>query len=119
MQGFMLDENGDLLIQNNSVQMVESNDLICQTVKTVLSINQGEWFFNTSLGIDFSALLGKHAIDKAYCRHIIQQALSQVDNSLTITDFTCEHDKINRKLTINFKAINEEGETVEVTNTWA
>lgn len=72
MKGFMLDSNGDIVISNNEIQMVNGTDLTAQTVKTVLSTNKGEWIFDKDEGINFTNILGKKftepktASDKAY-----------------------------------------------------
>lgn len=58
MKGFALSDN-DILIQNGEIQMIEGADLICQTVRTVLNTNKGEWFLNPDEGINFRNILGK------------------------------------------------------------
>lgn len=114
----MLNENGDLLIQDNNIQMINDSNLLCQTIKTALNTKKGEWFFNTSLGLNFDNILGKHTINNAYLQHEIEQVLVQVDDTLTITKFEYEYDKQTRVLKIHFTAVNESGESVEVINTW-
>ncbi len=42
------------------IEMVEGNELLAQTVKTVLGTNKGEWALNTDEGITFANILGKH-----------------------------------------------------------
>lgn len=42
----------------------------------------------------------------------IQNGLEQVDSTLVITDFSCEYDRVNRHLTVNFTAKNEADETI-------
>lgn len=58
MKGFALSDN-DVLIQNGEIQMIEGTDLTCQTVRTVLNTNKGEWFLNPDEGINFRNILGK------------------------------------------------------------
>ena len=53
MKGFKLDNNGDVIIQNRKIEMTDGNDLIRQTVQTVLGTNKGEWDFNPDEGITF------------------------------------------------------------------
>lgn len=58
MTGFQL-KDGDVVIENNEIQMISDAELIRQTVETVLNTNKGEWFFNADEGINFENILGK------------------------------------------------------------
>lgn len=51
--------NGDLVITNNEIELVEGNELKRQTIQSVLSTNKGEWFFDAEEGIDFQSILGE------------------------------------------------------------
>lgn len=111
MKGLALDANGDVIIQNNKIKMVDGNELIRQTVQTVLGTNKNEWFLNADEGVDFNNLLGKKKSDEIIRNEIIQ-GLHQVDSSFILENFSCDFDRKNRKLEINFKAKNSDGETV-------
>lgn len=114
MKGFALDSNGDLLIEGNRISMISGEDLIRQTVQTVLGTNKGEWSLNIDEGIDFSNILGKKKSDDIIKNEILQ-GLLQIDESFVLDSFSCEIDKINRKLVISFTARNGDGETVAAT----
>lgn len=60
MKGFQLDSNGDIVISGGHIQMVDGDELLRQTVQSVLGTNKGEWVLNTDEGIDFKNILGKH-----------------------------------------------------------
>lgn len=117
MDGFKLID-GDLSITNNEIDIIVGNELTAQTIRSILSTNKGEWIFNSEEGIEFYAILGEKEIDEDIIRSEIQQGLSQVDENLTIEDFSCEFDETTRKLKVNFKAKNAKGETMEVSNAW-
>lgn len=112
MKGFALDKNGDVIIENNKIKIVNGKELIRQNVQTVLGTNKNEWFLNIDEGIDFNNILGKKKDDEII-RNEILQGLQQVDSSFVLETFNCELDRKNRKLTIDFKAKNSDGETVE------
>ena len=42
----------------------------------------------------------------------IQGGLEQVDSTFVLTEFSCEFDRANRHLTVNFTATDEAGETI-------
>lgn len=60
IKGFLLDNNGDVVIKDNKISMTEGTDLTAQTVRTVLGTNNGEWFGNSDEGISFRNILGKN-----------------------------------------------------------
>lgn len=111
MKCFRLDSNGDVIIENNKIKMVDGTELISQTIQTVLGTNKNEWFLNIDEGIDFNNLLGKKKNDEIIRNEIIQ-GLQQVDSSFVLETFNCDFDRKHRKLIINFKAKNSAGETV-------
>lgn len=115
MKGFALDSNGDVIIEKNKIKMVDGAELIRQTVQTVLGTNKYEWFLNIDEGIDFNNLLGKKKDDDIIRNEIIQ-GLQQVDSSFVLENFNCDFDIKSRKLTINFKAKNSDGEIVSGSN---
>ena len=57
-------------------------------------------------------------MDENIVRSEIEQAIEQVDDTLTIDDFSCVFEKDERKLKVNFTAKNSKGDTVEVSNIW-
>lgn len=57
-------------------------------------------------------------MDENVIKSEIEQAIAQVDASLTIDEFSCIYDKEKRNLKVIFTAKNSEGDTVEVTNRW-
>ena len=106
MKGFLLDEKGDIVIENGQLVMISGNELKAQTLRTVMGTNKGEWFYNNDEGIDFSFMLGKGITDEmrlAQCK----DACSQVDESLYVSEFNCEVENKTRKSTIQFVAKND------------
>ena len=59
IKGFALDSNGDVLIENNEIQMVNGTELTLQTIKSVLGTKKGEWFGDWNEGVDYDSILGK------------------------------------------------------------
>lgn len=86
MKGFKLDSNGDLLIENGKIALIEGSELTAQTCKTVLGTNKGEWWLNSDEGIDFDYILGK-GITEDMVRTQCQSGIRQVDQSLYIDSF--------------------------------
>lgn len=116
MKGFMLDEHGDVVIYNNKILMVEGNDLLLQTVKSILGTNKGEWPLNTDEGITFSNILGKNK-DENVIKYEVQQGLLQVDDTFIITSFSLD-DLGNRKFAIKVSAQNSTGTELGVSTSY-
>lgn len=105
MKGFALDSTGDILIENNKIQMVDGKELLRQKVQEVISTNKGEWFANWEQGIEFDNILGKNVTEEAVRNEIID-GLQQVDENLSLSSFSMEVE--GRKLKAKFQAVNEE-----------
>lgn len=118
MKGFNLNSYGDVDIQENEIQMVDGNDLLRQTVQSVLGTNKGEWVLNDEEGITFSNLLGSIK-EENIIRNEIQQGLSQVDSSFVISAFDIETDRKTRKLKISFTAYNDAGNEISGVRVYA
>ena len=119
MDGFMLDDKGDVVIETDErtnrsdIVTVSDNDLIEQTVRQVLRTNLGEWWLNEDEGIDFYVILTKNPnFDEI--RDTINLGLLQVDESFVISEFNCKLEK-DRKLTISFTATNSNDDEISVT----
>ena len=117
MKGFMI-ANGDLVIDNNEISTASDAELIRQTIQSIISTNKGEWLLDEEEGIDFDIVLGVKEVDSAVVKSEIQHALEQVDEKLTIEEFSCEYEKGTRRLNVHFKAKNANGEEVVINNTW-
>lgn len=99
---------GDVVL-DTTIQMVEGDELLRQKVERVLGTNKGEWSYDEDEGIDFTAILRKNP-DEDEIRATIQEALTKIDETLTIIEFSLS--LRGREATIRFKAVN--GEEVEV-----
>ena len=87
MKDFMLDSNGDTIIENGDIQMVHGGELTKQTIKSVLGTQKGEWFLNWEQGINHNEILGKKryasqnsALDNGYIAEINSLKQANADN---------------------------------------
>ena len=108
----------DVAIENNKITMIDGNELLAQTVRSVIGTNRGEWVLNKDEGIRFKNLLGKN-ISEDVIKNEVYQGLLQVDGSFFMTGFAMELDAETRRLKITFSAVNDDGEEVEGVNVWA
>lgn len=115
MKGFKL-VNGDINIEGGKIRFIEGNELIKQTVQSVLGTNNREWFLNENEGIDFRKILIKNP-NYDVIRSEIIKGLKQVDESFEILDY--ENILNGRSLYIKFTAINSSNEKIEGGYTYA
>lgn len=113
MQGFKLDSNGDVMLENGKISMISGTDLTAQTLQTVAGTNKGEWFLNEDEGIDFDSVIGKGITEDMQRAEIID-ACGQVDQNLQLTEFSSETDKKTRAAILAFTAVNQSGEEIRV-----
>lgn len=103
MKSFLLNKKGDIVLSGGKIQLTSGNDLLRQTVETVIGTNNGEWFLDKDEGINFRAILGKSPnMDEV--RSEIQKGLLQVDSSLFMQSF--DYNVEERTLSISFTASN-------------
>nr|DAV45636.1 MAG TPA: Baseplate wedge protein [Caudoviricetes sp.] len=115
IKGFAL-KDGDVLIENNEIQMVDGEELLRQTAQSIIETNKGEWFTDWDEGIDFSNILGKGVTEEMIIAEI-EDGLRQVDETLNITDFDMSID--GRMLTVSFSCMSEDSDTeIEVEAEW-
>lgn len=122
MQGFALNENGDIILQNRDenkvfpngwrIQLIEGDNLIAQKISIVLGIDKGEWFWNSDLGIDFDYVIGKGITDDMI-RSQIEFGIHQVDEGMYITEFKVDIDKSTRIASVTFTAKSDDGAIVK------
>lgn len=85
--------------------MVDGEELLRQTIQTIINTNKGEWFNDWDEGIEFSNILGKGVTEEMVMAEI-EDGLRQVDDTLNITDFTMSLDE--RTLTVKFTCTSED-----------
>lgn len=112
MDGFLLDNNGDVVINDGKIQMTNDKILLAQTVRQVLLTNNGEWWLNAAEGIDRYCMLCKNP-NKDLIENNIKRGLLQVDPTFKITSFSCTK-KEDRTLLIEFVAVNENGDEIAI-----
>ena len=107
--------DGDLSITKGSLDMVDGQQEIKQSIERILSTNKGEWFLDESFGLDYSNLQVKN-FDEELIRLDFIEALSQDPRFEELLEFTIDYDSKKRAANINFKARIDGVEVKEVLN---
>lgn len=103
--------NGDWVIENGELIMVDGTEELAQCCAGVLNVNKKEWFLNPELGIPFLALTGK-GVTKETIDRIIRQGLRQESRIQTVDSIAVTMDSKNRTCAVSFTATATSGETI-------
>jgi uncharacterized protein YqkB len=119
VRGFKIDATtGDLSFDAGHLEMVSGNEAIAQAIRARLRLIQGEWPFDTSVGVDyFGTILVKNYNRNAVEAEITREILD-VAGVLALSRIDFVYSNQARTLTVTFEATLDNGEllvdTVEV-----
>lgn len=108
--------DGDVVV-NQTIEMVQDDEHLRQTLELVIGTNQGEWKYDLQEGIERALVLCK-GYDEDEIRNTIEQAVLRVDSTLALTNFSLEVDA-KRHATIQFTLVKPDSEEMVVTYTYA
>lgn len=103
----------DLDLTGDTLSLVDGIDAIRQHLAIRLQMFLGEWFLDTRVGIPyFESILVKDP-DLIAVRSIYRQAILGAPGVISLGQFELLFDTPTRKLTLNFEAVTDSGETLE------
>ena len=113
MADIALDSEGDALIENDALVLVEGDDAIVQHLRIRFRFFLGEWFLDTRVGIPYyDEILIKNP-DLSRVNGIFKQVIITTPGIASIEAFAMDFVGADRKLTITFLARKDDGETLE------
>jgi phage baseplate assembly protein W len=106
--------DGDIVIdENGDIVMVEDDEELAQSVRSILETRKGEFFLEPNHGVSFDNLLGKQA-NQHEARDDIIEAVSQEARVAAVTEVVITDDRKTRKRSVNVTVQKEDGTQVEV-----
>lgn len=100
----IFDEQGDLMLVNDDLEVIQS-------INRILTTNKGEWFLNVDFGLNYNEIQGKgKSIDNM--KLAVTEAILQEERVESIVSLVVELLK-NRGCRIFFKAKIKSGNLVE------
>ncbi|MFP7414370.1 DUF2634 domain-containing protein [Priestia filamentosa] len=106
-------KDGDLVIEDNNLIMVEDDEELAQSVKSVLQTRKGEFFLDEEHGMSFDNILGKVA-DQAATRDDIIEAVSQEERIRSVTDVSFSDNPKTRIREVKMTLEKEDGAELEL-----
>lgn len=112
MKTFLLDETGDLVVENGSFVWVEGDEELAQSVRVLLQTAVGEWFLDNELGVNRDPITAKRFSENEARDSIIESLAAEPRiSSIDSIVFT----KVGRELLIDLVLLKADGDTLEMT----
>lgn len=112
MKSFKVSNNGDLIIENGDLVIVDKHEEIRQSIERILTTNINEWFLDIDFGLDYSAMQGKGKA-KERIKLTITEAIFQEPRIKQVDIRDIGIDK-NRHLKVYGKATDIEGNELDL-----
>lgn len=112
-----LDDTGDLDISTLDLQLTSltGREDIRQQLLTRLQFFQGEWFLNTDFGMPYFQTIFRKGVTKEVVDNIIRRQIMDVAGVVSVENLNSTLNFRTRDYTCTFKAVCDDGQTVEVT----
>lgn len=112
MKAFKVNKNGDLIIENGDLVMIDGRDELVQSIDRILTTNKGEWFLSMGYGLDYQAIQGKGK-NKESIKLANKEAIFQ-DERVKEVDIVDVVIDTNRHLKVYGTVIDNEGNVIEL-----
>lgn len=104
-----LDVDGDYVLGNAAVFLVDSPEAVAQAVITRLRLGRGEWFLDKTVGLARDQVLGKNAQDVA--DSAIRQCILGTAGVVEIAEYASARDSETRELEVSARLTTIYGST--------
>lgn len=105
--------DGDLCFENGTLQMVEGDEEIAQSVELTLKTRLGEFTLDEHFGLDRSNIVGK-SFDQEEAQYDIINAVTQDERIASVESVEFSYDKETRNLSVHLKMKKEDDQTIEL-----
>ncbi len=112
MKAFKVSYNGDLIIENGDLVIIDGNEELRQSIERILTTNVGEWFLDVGFGLNYREIQGKGK-DKESIKLAIAEAIHQEPRiqEVDIKDIIIDS---NRHLKVYGMATSIEGNVLDL-----
>lgn len=113
MANLELDNDGDLLVTNNALTIIEGDAAISQHLSVRLQFFKGEWVMDVRLGIPYYEYVLVKNPDLSLVRSIFRKAILDTPGIDTLEEFTLSYDNPSRTLGLSFTAKKTDGDLLD------
>lgn len=105
-----VDSDNELVIADGDFSITSSSlDYVREKVQVILRWFLGEWFYDTSLGIDYYGSILKKNPSRGVVEDILKGAILNIEEIDRLTAFSYSMANPSRTLTIEFSAVLVDG----------
>lgn len=104
-------ENRDLVFASNKFTRVTDTDSLTQQITNQVTIWKGEWFADTTIGIDYINFENKRFSDKEIISSVTQSLFLNKNVSL-VNSIIVSRSNVDRKITLDINIETIEGNLV-------
>ena len=119
MKSLALHGNSFVRERNHFAFTKKHLDFMKQRVHGVISIFLGEWFYDQSLGIPYIPKDDSKAKHRALIESALITKITAIEGIKRLAEFTSTYQPKERKLYVDFVAETDEGEMLEMKDTWS
>ena len=101
----------DLVLLNNKFTLVDNDDSLMQQITNQVTMWLGEWFANTTIGIDYIGFENKKFSDKEIVSSVTQSLYKNPNVSL-VNSVIVSRNLVERKITLDVNIETVEGNMV-------
>ncbi|HMW08366.1 MAG TPA: hypothetical protein PK079_25975 [Leptospiraceae bacterium] len=101
----------DLILSNNKFTLVDNDDSLMQQITNQVTMWLGEWFANTTIGIDYIGFENKKFSDKEIVSSVTQSLYKNPNVSL-VNSVIVSRNLAERKITLDANIETVEGNMV-------
>lgn len=109
MESLLLDDNGDLVMIDGDMQLVNGEDEVVQTFRGLMRTNLDEWFLDPLMGFDYSVINGVKRIDEEVLHFSIQSVVDQMDELDRVENLQVTQARGDRQAAINCDVLTVDG----------
>lgn len=104
-----LGNNGDLVIENYDLVLIDSVDQIAQNLAIRLRFFLNEWFLDTTVGIPYYEDFFIKAPNRIRIESVLKEEILDTEGVNEINSFTSDFNSTLREFSVNFSATTDEG----------
>lgn len=110
------DVTDEPVVENGDLVFIEDQDVVAQRHRLTLRTFEGEWFLDTTRGIDYRGQVLIKGVQQARVAAHFREKILAIPNTRQLNRFDVDYDPVRRKFTIDYEAATDFGDvTVQAT----
>lgn len=102
-----IDDDGDFVVENGDLVIIEDQDVVAQSLRILFQTVQGEWYLDTTVGIDYLGVIFKKGVPRSAIEAHLRSKILEIEHVKNIERLTAEVDVTTRALTVTFSVTTD------------